>query len=96
MQNSSNSPGPLDDDVLWLLLAGVALVVFVVPLSAVVDSVRTALLEVGVLAGEDLIIDLGGAGLDWPRVLVLAGIVLLGLWLTVHSVRGRRGSEQGR
>lgn len=89
-----------NDDGVIAFFAGAFAIVFGGPalLGAYVPQVTEFFVELGILVDDAIVVHLGaGAGLDWPRLLVIAAIAALAVFvlflLVRRSIRRRRDSK---
>lgn len=91
MNNSQN----IDDDTIWLILIGIA-VFSSVGVAAFWARVTRFLVDRQVLVGDPVLAipgAAGGAGLDLPRLAILAAAILGSLFLAVSVARRRWGQR---
>lgn len=92
MQNSN-------DDI-WTWFAGILAVVLIGPalLASAVPAAQTWLVKAHVLATEGVLIPVGtGAGLDLPRIAVVAGAFVLVILIVALVIRSRvRAAQEKR
>lgn len=89
MASSSFFESQKDEDTFWLIIAGPLLIAsgFFAPM---VESVRLWLIEHHIIVTEAVLLPLpGGAGLDLPRVLLLAAVLALAITITTRVLIAR-------
>jgi len=88
------------NDDIWTWFAGIIAAVLIGPalLAAAVPTAQTWLVKAHVLATEGVLIPVGtGAGLDLPRIAVVAGAFVLLVLIVVLVVRSRvRAAQEKR
>lgn len=85
-----------DDETLWLIIAGILLLIFAPGiLGSMFTPVQAWLVEAHVLVRQGVMIPIGtGSGLDLTRVLIVTGVLLLAGALAVVAIRQQLQSRR--
>lgn len=80
-----------DDDILWVVIGGIVLLVFAPGiLGTLFTPVQSWLLAAHLLTNQGVLIPIGvGAGLDFIRILIVVGLLLISAALAVLVFRQR-------
>ena len=78
-----------DDFVTWLLVCFVVIVFGPGLLASFLPAATQLLVKMHILVTSEILIPIGTAGLDLPRVLILAGAALIVALVAILAVRRR-------